>query len=166
MKMQAQRVIPAPAPVVWQAVAAASDYARFADGIADTQIVSGHEEGMVRVCTDDHGGQWAETCTLWDEGRRYRMTVDVDTYPVYYRVLIRQLDQTWSVEPMPDGTRLTLTFDGRMGLGVVGRAVGAMLGRRRRLDAILDAYEDEILAGLDTAAEDPAGSDGAGPVVT
>jgi hypothetical protein len=47
-----------------------------------------------RVCTNDRGGQWAERCTLWDEGTRYRMTVDVGSYPIYYRMLLHELTQT------------------------------------------------------------------------
>jgi uncharacterized protein YndB with AHSA1/START domain len=141
-----ERTLSAPADRVWDAVADAGGYARFAPGIAATAIIAGSGDGMVRTCTDDHGGAWSETCTLWEEGHRYRMTVDVSSYPAYYRMLLHQFAQTWTVTPTDDGTRLTLSFDGAVKLGVVGRLAARILGRRRRLEAILDGYEDELAA--------------------
>ena len=141
--VRAQRVIAAPPARVWAAVADVADYARFTSTIAATEIVSGEGEGMVRACTDQRGGRWSETCTLWEEGRRYRMTVDVDTYPLYNRILLHELAQTWSLEAVPDGTRVTLTFDARLKLGVIGVLVGKVLGRRLDVEGILDAYERE-----------------------
>lgn len=129
---------------VWRAVSDAGDFARFAAGLTATEIVSGAGSGMVRVCTDDRGSPWAERCTLWDEGSRYAMTVDVASYPLRYRVLLQALTQTWSVEPTAAGTRLTLTFDGEVKLGIIGRLAARMLGRPARLEAILDAYEREL----------------------
>lgn len=144
LALRVQRVIDAPVGRVWQAVSDAGDYARFAPGIAATAIVSGAGQGMVRVCTDDRGGQWAERCTLWQEGTRYRMTVDVDSYPIAYRMLLHELAQTWTVEPSTDATVVTLTFDGAVKLGVLGRLAARLLGNPRRLEAILDAYERDL----------------------
>ncbi len=139
------RVVPVSVDHVWAAIADAGAYSRFADGIATSEIVSGDGHGMVRVCTDDRGNDWAETCTLWDEGRRYDMTVDVNTYPVYYRALLHEFTQTWEVEPVPYGTRITLRFSGAVKLGVIGRLAVAAMGRNSRLEAILDAYEREVM---------------------
>lgn len=138
------RDLAAPVAEVWRGVSDAGDFARFAAGIARTEIVSGAGAGMVRVCTDDLGGQWAERCTLWDEGSRYAMTVDVSSYPLRYRVLLEALTQTWSVEPIGAGSRLTLTFDGKVKLGIIGRLAARTLSRPPRLEAILDAYEREL----------------------
>lgn len=142
--VRAQRVIPAPPERVWAAVADVADYARFTSTIASTEVVSGGGEGMVRACTDQRGGRWSETCTLWEQGRRYRMTVNVDTYPLYYRILIHELAQTWSLEPADQGTRVTLTFDASLKLGVIGILVGKILARQLRIQDILDAYEREL----------------------
>ena len=76
-----RREIAADPERVWAAVADAGRYAAFADGIATTEIEGPPGEGMVRVCTDDRGDSWSERCTLWEEGHRYRMTVDVESYP-------------------------------------------------------------------------------------
>jgi hypothetical protein len=149
--LQVERIVPAPPEQVWAAISDAGDYGRFAPGIAHTAIVSGEQEGMVRVCRDDQGGEWAETCTLWEDGHRYRMTVDVSSYPAYYRWLLHEFAQTWTVEPAPNGTRLRLAFDGAVKLGILGRAAVRMLGRQRRLDAILDNYERELTRSAGTS---------------
>lgn len=69
------------------------------------------------------------------------MTVNVDTYPLYYRILLHELAQTWSLEPADKGTRVTLTFDASLKLGVIGILIGKILtaaphpGHPRRLRA-------------------------------
>jgi hypothetical protein len=143
--LQVQRDVVAPMAAVWDAVSDAGGYARFADGIAAT-AVSGQEGDMVRVCTDDRGSQWSERCTLWEPGRRYRMSVDVSSYPLRFRMLFSELHQTWNVEPAPHGARVTLTFHGTVKLGVLGRLAVRLLGRGSRLDGILNAYETELAA--------------------
>jgi hypothetical protein len=155
--LQVERIVDAPPEQVWVAISDAGDYGRFAPGIAHTAIVSGEQEGMVRVCRDDQGGEWAEMCTLWEDGHRYRMTVDVSSYPAYYRWLLEEFAQTWTVEPAPTGTRLRLAFDGAVKLGVFGRAAIRILGRQRRLDAILDNYERELTGAAGTGERGPTG---------
>lgn len=145
LAISVSRKVKAPPEAVWTAVADAGDFARFADGIAHTEVTGPLGVGMLRVCTDDAGGSWSESCTLWEEGRRYRMEVDVDSYPWYYRTLIGALSQTWTVAPWADATLLTLEFSGRMRLGFLGRVAGRMLGRRGPLESILAAYESEIV---------------------
>jgi uncharacterized protein YndB with AHSA1/START domain len=147
--LRVERFVAVPMERVWRAIADAGDYGRFAPGIAATTIVAGEGEGMVRVCRDDQGGEWAETCTLWEDGHRYRMTVDVSTYPAHYRLLLHEFAQTWTLETVPNGTRIQLTFDGAVKLGALGRAAVRMLGRQRRLEAILDNYERELTARSD-----------------
>jgi uncharacterized protein YndB with AHSA1/START domain len=147
--LRVERFVAVPMERVWRAIADAGDYGRFAPGIAATSIVAGEGEGMVRVCRDDQGGEWAETCTLWEDGHRYRMTVDVSTYPAHYRLLLHEFAQTWTLETVPNGTRIQLTFDGAVKLGALGRAAVRMLGRQRRLEAILDNYERELTARSD-----------------
>jgi uncharacterized protein YndB with AHSA1/START domain len=141
--VEVQRDVAAPVEAVWDAVSDAAGYARFAPGIATTAAF-GQGEDMVRVCTDDHGSQWSERCTLWAPGHRYRMSVDVSSYPLRYRMLFAELHQTWHVEPTTRGSRVTLTFHGTVKLGVLGRLSVRMLGRGNRLERILDAYEGEL----------------------
>ncbi len=155
VQLQVDRIVAAPVGRVWATIADAGDYGRFAPGIAHTAIVAGdgegegQGEGMVRVCRDDRGAEWAETCTLWEDGHRYRMTVDVSSYPAHYRVLLERFAQTWTLEPVPGGTRIRLAFDGAVRLGVLGRAAVRLLGRPRRLEAILDNYERDLTVTAD-----------------
>jgi hypothetical protein len=142
--LRIERTVAAPVERVWEAISDAGDYGRFAPGIAHTAIVEGAREGMVRVCRDDQGAEWSETCTLWEEGHRYRMSVDVSSYPAHYRMLLHEFAQIWTLEPVPGGTRIQLAFDGAVKLGLFGRGAVRMLGRRRRLEAILDNYEREL----------------------
>jgi uncharacterized protein YndB with AHSA1/START domain len=150
IELRVERLIDAPANQVWQAIADAGGYARFAPGIASTTIVAGDGEGMVRVCSDGRGGTWSETCTLWEEGRRYRMDVDVSSYPAYYRLLLHDFAQTWTIEPAAGGTHVRLVFTGAVKLGVIGRAAARLLGNRRRLEAILNNYQHELTGGPGT----------------
>jgi len=143
LNLEVRRTIAAPRERVWDAVADVGGYARFAPGIAET-AVEGHAEEMVRHCTDDLGGGWSETCTLWEEGHRYRMTPDVSTYPIYYRALIHELAMTWTVEPASVGTLLVMNIGGQMKLGLFGRIAARLLASRRRLGAIPEAYEREL----------------------
>jgi hypothetical protein len=145
-----ERIVAAPVERVWEAISDAGDYGRFAPGIAHTAIVDGEREGMVRVCRDDQGAEWSETCTLWEEGHRYRMSVDVSSYPAHYRMLLHEFAQSWTLEPVPGGTRIQLAFDGAAKLGLLGRGAVRMLGRKGRLEAILDNYERELTGAAQT----------------
>jgi ribosome-associated toxin RatA of RatAB toxin-antitoxin module len=150
--LEVQRDVAALVAAVWDAVSDAAGYAHFAPGIATT-VVSGRGHDMVRVCTDDHGFQWSERCSLWEPGRRYRMSVDVSSYPLRYRMLFAELHQTWHVEPIARGSRVTLTFHGAVKLGVLGRLAVRMLGRGRQLESILDAYEVELATQAQPAGD-------------
>lgn len=150
VQLRVERTVPVPMGRVWEAISDAGDYGRFAPGIAHTAIVEGEREGMVRVCRDDQGAEWSETCTLWEEGHRYRMSVDVSSYPAHYRMLLHEFAQVWTLEPVPGGTRIRLAFDGAVKLGVLGRGAVRVLGRRRRLEAILDNYERELAGATQT----------------
>jgi hypothetical protein len=43
--------------------------------------------------------------------------VDVSSYPAHYRMLLHEFAQTWTLEPVPGGTRIRLAFDGAVKLG-------------------------------------------------
>lgn len=154
VRLRVERVVDVPVDRVWEAISDAGEYGRFAPGIAHTAVVAGEAEGMVRVCRDDRGSEWAETCTLWEEGHRYRMSVDVSSYPAHYRLMLPEFAQTWTLEPVPTGTRIQLAFDGAVRFGVLGRALVRMLGRQGRLEAILDNYERDLTAAAHVGRPD------------
>ena len=142
--LERARVVNAPPEEVWAVVSDAGRYHDVVENLVSTEIVSGHGEGMTRRCVDDKGREWDEACTLWEEGHRYRMTVDVDTYPASFRAIFRSLEGTWSVTPVEKGTALGIRFDGETKLGPLGKAAVAAMGRDAVLEAILDGYERQI----------------------
>lgn len=140
VRIAASRTVDAAVAQVWDAIADAGGYAAFADGIADTHVDGPPGDGMSRVCTDERGDQWSETCTLWDEHRTYTMTVDTSTYPARLRWLLHAFQQTWTVEPSARGARVTLRFDAAVKLGVIGRLAVAAMGRGDPAGRVVDAY--------------------------
>ncbi|MDJ0925715.1 MAG: SRPBCC family protein [Acidimicrobiia bacterium] len=82
--LERTRVLDAPPDRVWDVVSDVGRYYEVVENLVATDVVSGSGLGMARHCVDDKGREWDESCTLWEPGRRYRMTVDVDTYPASF----------------------------------------------------------------------------------
>ena len=59
-------------------------------------------------------------------------------------MLLQRFEQTWEVEPTGSRARLTLRFDGKVKLGIIGRMLVAGIGRGGRLENILRSYEQEL----------------------
>lgn len=137
-------IIAAPVADVWAIVADLDGYARHTASLAETTVVSGAGEEARRRCVDTAGNAWEETCTVWSPEQSYTIEVDVSTYPAKYRALFRSFAGTWSVEPVDEGTRVTIRFEAELrrlpGLPVLGRA----LVRRGKsdIDAILSSYNE------------------------
>ena len=127
--ISAERTIAAPPAATWEAVADVSAYAQAASSLSRVEVSGG-------------GQSWDERCTLWEEGRRYRMEVDTTSYPAPLRQLLRSFSGTWSVEPTAERSRVVVAFDAVPRLGPLGRTV-RLMGRRARseLEGILDTYE-------------------------
>jgi ribosome-associated toxin RatA of RatAB toxin-antitoxin module len=142
----ADRVVAAPADLVWAVVADVAGYARIAPGLSHVEILGGDGQGLRRRCYDNQGRGWTETCTLWEPGHRFQMRVDTDSYPFPLRQLLRGFQGTWSVDAVPGGTRITVQFDAEPRLGLLGRlALRAMGGKADRdLTRLLDNYEQAI----------------------
>ncbi len=149
--VERSRLIGASVADVWAVVADVAGYHEMVETLAYTEVVSGQGVGLVRHCVDTRGREWYETCTAWEEGHRFTMTVDIDTYPAAFRALFAQVVGTWAVEPVGRRTRLTVRFEGRTRLGPAGRAAVALLGRDSVLEGILDRYEQAIVARLPSA---------------
>ena len=140
--ISAERTIAAPVTAVWEAVSDVSGYADAAPSLSRVEV-SGSGEQLGRRCYNARGQSWDERCTLWQEGRRFRMEVDVRTYPAPLRQLLRSFSGTWSVDEAAGGARLTMAFEAVPRFGALGRGVLRLMGRRARaeLDEILDTYE-------------------------
>ncbi len=142
--IKTSRLIDAPAEAVWSVVSDAGAYHEYVDTLHLTEIVSGAGEGMVRRCVDTKGREWSESCTLWDDGRVYRMSVDISSYPASLRTLLRRMEGTWTVTPQDGKTSFELRFDGDVRFGPAGKAAVAAMGRSGVLEAIMDGYEAKI----------------------
>lgn len=142
--LRAGREVDASPATAWALVAAADEYAAIAPGIATTTTDGDLRSGMHRTCVDDGGRSWSETCTIVEPGRSYRMEVDTSTYPWRHRVLLHAFAMTWHVVPTATGTRLELTFDGGVKLGMLGRLAIAAMARGAPHEQILDACVDRL----------------------
>jgi hypothetical protein len=70
------------------------------------EVISEPGQPLRRRCTNTAGTGWEETCTLWDEGRRFAVEVDTSNYP-YPVAVMRGM---WQVDPAPDASRVTMRF--------------------------------------------------------
>ncbi|SCG61790.1 type II toxin-antitoxin system RatA family toxin [Micromonospora halophytica] len=104
--VQASRVLPAPPQRVWPLLTDHDLYGRLAPNLSTAQVISEPDQPLRRRCTDTSGNGWEETCTLWDDGRRYAVEVDTSDYP-YPLATMRGL---WQVDPDPAGSRVTMRF--------------------------------------------------------
>ena len=127
--ISAERTIAAPAAAAWQAVSDVGAYAQVAASLTRVEV-AGSGERLRRRCYNVRGRSWEEHCTLWQEGRRYRMEVDTATYPAPLRQLLRSFSGTWSVEPTANGSRVILILEGTPRFGALGRALLRLMGRR------------------------------------
>jgi len=104
--VQAVRVWPAPPADVWPLLTDHDLYGRIAPNLSTVEVVSETGQPLRRRCTNTAGQAWEETCTLWEDGRRFAVDVDTSDYP-YPITLMRGL---WQVDPDPYGSRVTMRF--------------------------------------------------------
>lgn len=114
--------------LVWAVVADVALYAQLATGLSHVEILEGDGQGLRRRCYDTRGRGWNETCTVWEPGRRFQMRVDTASYPFPLRLLLRSFQGTWSVDPAPEGARITVGFDAEPRLGPLGRLALRAMG--------------------------------------
>jgi hypothetical protein len=67
--------------LAWDVVTDHELYGRLAPNLSAVHVQSGTGAGMVRVCSNNAGDEWSETCTVWDEGERFEVDVRTDDYP-------------------------------------------------------------------------------------
>ena len=65
-------------------------------------------EPLRRRCTNTTGQDWQETCTVWDEGRRFAVDVDTSDYPYPLRLMrgLWQVDRRSRRQPGHHAVRL------------------------------------------------------------
>jgi ribosome-associated toxin RatA of RatAB toxin-antitoxin module len=104
--LTAERLIQAPADVVWVVIADVERYADYAPNLSRAYKTSQGEKPS-RRCYDLKGRGWNETCTLWQEGEVYRYQVDTSDYPYPFSFV----QGTWGLRPSAEGTIVYMQFD-------------------------------------------------------
>jgi hypothetical protein len=69
-------------------------------------VVNRPGETLRRRCISTGGQHWEESCTLWQEGRRFAVEVDTTTYPYP----LRTMRGLWQVDPHPGGSAVIMRF--------------------------------------------------------
>ncbi len=106
--------IAAPSDAVWEVITDHELYGRLAPNLSAVKVVSGDSEPLRRECANTSGNTWQETCTLWEEGRRFAVEVDTSDYP-YPLAVMRGM---WEATPAADGTDVLLRFSYRARRGL------------------------------------------------
>ncbi len=103
-----ERTVQATKQATWKVISDVSNYYQVAPNIDGVTVISGKGEGMVRACS--HGkDSWTETCTLWEEEKRYAF--EVNTSAPDYPYPFNYLQGYWEVEEItPSTTRIILRF--------------------------------------------------------
>jgi hypothetical protein len=104
--IEASRHVPVPPHRIWPLLTDHQLYGRLAPNLSSVEVISQPGETLRRRCTSTGGQHWQETCTLWDEGRRFAVEVDTSDYPCPITVM-RGL---WQVDPHPQGSTITMRF--------------------------------------------------------
>jgi len=111
----ASRVNAAPEQV-WPLLIDHDLYGRLAPSLSMVEVISEPDRPLRRRCTDTRGRGWEESCTLWDEGRRFAVEVDTTDYP-YPLSMMRGL---WQVDPHPTGSTVIMRFAYQANPTVIG----------------------------------------------
>jgi len=116
--------IDAPAPDVWPVVIDHDLYGQLAPNLGSVRATGPNGPGLARVCSNRSGQKWSETCTLWDEGHRFEITVDTADYP-YPLVEMRG---AWSVRPHSErGSMVAMDFRYQPAATLKGRAFAIVM---------------------------------------
>ncbi len=148
-----ERTVQADRAVAWEVVTDHELYGRLAPNLSAVHVQSGVGAGMVRVCSNNGGEEWSESCTVWDEGDRFEVNVRTDRYP-YPLAVMR--GSWWVRSDTPGGSMHGVSVHGRsvVGMdfryqplpGVKGRVFAALMqaGFPPVLRRILRGWQYEI----------------------
>jgi ribosome-associated toxin RatA of RatAB toxin-antitoxin module len=104
--VESSRVYAARPATVWPLLTDHDLYGRLAPNLRSVQVISEPGQPLRRRCTNTSGDAWEETCTLWEDGRRFAVEVDTTDYPYP----LESMSGLWQVDPHPDGSKVTMRF--------------------------------------------------------
>lgn len=67
--------------IAWSVITDHDLYGRLAPNLSRVTPITPDGPGLARTCANRSGGEWHETCTLWDEGHQYDIAVETTDYP-------------------------------------------------------------------------------------
>jgi hypothetical protein len=149
--VEVTRTLRGSADEVWKVVTDHEAYGRVAPNLSKVKATGPNGPELTRRCWDTRGKYWDETCSLWDEGRRF--VVDVDTDTENYPYPLQSLRGEWRVAQIDDShTSVTIRFEIRPNPGPAGAAfavamtTGASLIVRRITNAWQDILTDRSVS--------------------
>lgn len=152
------RTVDAPPAVVWDVLTDHELYGAVAPNLSTVEVVDGEGDGMIRRCVDADGNEWTETCTRWEPGRSFAVSVDVADSE-FHRRLFSRFEGEWRLAEVDDGVRITVGFAFEPRYGPLGALVSWYFARRAPaiVAEIFDGWEAAIESRL--AADPPADRD-------
>lgn len=143
------RTVDAPAALVWDVVTDHDLYAAVAPNLTTVEVLEGEGRGMVRRCVDTGGNEWTETCTRWDDGETFAVSVDVAGSD-FHRRLFDRFEGEWRVTERDDGVTITVRFEFDPRYGPLGALISRFFEYRAPgiVEPILDGWEAEIASRL------------------
>lgn len=139
------RTVDAPRAVVWDVITDHELYGELAPNLSSVAVVEGAGDGMVRRCVDTAGNEWTESCTHWEAGESFAVSVHV-AESVFHRRLFTRMDGEWGVSDHDDGVRMTVTFDFEPRYGPLGVLISKYFEYKAPVlvETIFDGWEAEI----------------------
>lgn len=101
-----ERLVDAPAEVVWDVISDVERYADYAPNLSHAHKISSGEF-PARRCYDTRGRSWDEACVMWNEGEAYSYLIDTSDYPYPFI----QMKGTWGLCQQQNGVKITMRFD-------------------------------------------------------
>lgn len=141
------RRVDAPADIVWDVITDHELYADVAPNLSSVDVLSGDRVGMVRRCVDTNGNEWTETCTRWEEGRGFAVSVDVPE-SAFHRRLFSRFEGEWRLDEHAEGVDIVMRFDFDPRFGPLGILISKFFAYKAPglVATIFDRWEDEIEA--------------------
>lgn len=139
-----ERIIDAPAAIVWEVISDVERYAEYAPNLSHAEKIS-NGPTPARRCYDTRGRGWNEACVLWEEGVQYAYLIDTTDYPYPFI----QMKGSWGLEEQAQGVRVWMRFEYTPDAPLIADWLihrGVQRSFRPIVTALMDNWEREIVA--------------------
>lgn len=118
--ISSQRAFDASADVVWDVITDPSLYADVAPNLSEVEVLEGEGKGMVRRCVDTNGNTWTESCDVWEPGRKFGVSVDVEDSEFHHRFFNR-FEGRWGLTERENDVLVRVEFSYETKYGALGK---------------------------------------------